>query len=117
MPADRSSYVEWDQNWGQYVVQGKRERDQSNSLWQNQNTTKPPTSEHCWLGITRENCDWTEVKGHDDLSVRFFIEGGSDAPRFRLRLKIQSKVGGELVDPPELIMDGKSNGAISRLSH
>jgi len=35
---------------------------------------------------------------HDDLALRFFVEGGSDAPRFRLNLTVGSK----------FVLDGES---------
>ena len=58
------------------------------------------------------------MKGHDDLSARLFVEGGSDSPRFRLRLEIQSKVvEDEPFDPPELVMDVKSKDFFSHLSN
>lgn len=48
------------------------------------NTRSPPNSEPCVFGI-HDNGSWYIVEGDDVITVRFFINGGFDCPRIRLR--------------------------------
>ncbi len=80
-----------DPAWGEYIFLGAQER-RAGSLYENQNSLKIPKSEHCVVRIPTPEGN-VLVEGGDDLSVRLFIEGGSDFPRIRLRVIAGEKAG------------------------
>lgn len=84
--ADIGRYGQVDPAWSDYRFVGENER-KTNSLYLNQNTYKPPKSENCAIMVLSDKT-WHLIEATDGLVLKLFIEGGSDAPRIRLRLTI-----------------------------
>ena len=99
MRIDISSYGEVDPAWGEHVFQAKKNR-RIDSLFDNQNIRHPPRYENCAVKIVH-NENRYYIESASNLSLKVFIEGGSDAPQFRLRLTVGDS------EKPDLVMDGK----------
>ena len=101
------SYDEVDPTWGEYTFQGKHE-NKAVSLYNNQNgigRLLRPTSESCHIQFTHNRTSFI-LRNEPNLSFKFLIEGGSDAPRLRLRLLVGDISPNSLTET-RMSLDGK----------